>query len=195
MLNIGMAELLMFGIIALLVLGPEKLPEGVRFAGKWYAKIKRMVSNAQNDLDRELRLSELREQMNNEMNKIQELEQKMKVQMSALENQRIEITDETKPNDAKFDETKSDKTKSGETQPDKTKSDHAKSDGLNSIELSNTSIPLIQAQRLKIYTYIEQPQPPFAFRINNSRINAQTMLNKMPLSSINHEMSQLKVAV
>lgn len=180
----------MFGIIALLVLGPEKLPEGVRFAGKWYAKIKRMVSNAQNDLDRELRLSELREQMNNEMNKIQELEQKMKVQMSALENQRIEIADETKLNEAKFDETKP-----GETQPDKTKSDHAKSDGLNSIELSNTSTPLIQAQRLKIYTYIEQPQPPFAFRINNSRINAQTMLNKMPLSSINHEMSQLKVAV
>ncbi|MBU3848826.1 MAG: Sec-independent protein translocase protein TatB [Candidatus Acinetobacter avistercoris] len=175
MLNIGMAELLMFGIIALLVLGPEKLPEGVRFAGKWYAKIKRMVSNAQNDLDRELRLSELREQMNNEMNKIQELEQKMKVQMSALENQRIEIADETKPNEAK--------------------SDNAKSDRLNSSELSNTSTPLIQAQRLKIYTYIEQPQPPFAFRINNSRINAQTKLNKMPLSSINHEMSQLKVAV
>lgn len=175
MLNIGMAELLMFSIIALLVLGPEKLPEGIRFAGKWYAKIKRMVNNVQNDLDRELRLSELREQMNNEMNKIQELEQKMKVQMNALEKQRIEIANETKSNE--------------------TKSDKKKSDGIKFDELTNTKTPLIQAQRSKIYTYIEQPQHPFAFRINNSKINAQPTLNKMPLSSINHEMSQLKVAV
>lgn len=175
MLNIGMAELLMFSIIALLVLGPEKLPEGIRFAGKWYAKIKRMVNNVQNDLDRELRLSELREQMNNEMNKIQELEQKMKVQMNALEKQRIEIANETKSNE--------------------TKSDKKKSDGIKFDELTNTKTPLIQAQRSKIYTYIEQPQYPFAFRINNSKINAQPTLNKMPLSSINHEMSQLKVAV
>ena len=69
MLNIGMTELLVFGIIALLVLGPEKLPEAARFAGKWYGKVKRMVSNVQNDIDRELRMSELREQMQNEMNK------------------------------------------------------------------------------------------------------------------------------
>ena len=50
MLNIGMTELLIFGIIALLVLGPDKLPEAVRFVGTWYGKIKRMVSNVQNDL-------------------------------------------------------------------------------------------------------------------------------------------------
>ena len=67
-----MTELLAFGIISLLVLGPDKLPEAARFAGKWYAKIKRMVSNVQNDIDRELRLSELREQMQNEMQRIKE---------------------------------------------------------------------------------------------------------------------------
>ena len=77
MLNIGMTELLAFGIISLLVLGPDKLPEAARFAGKWYGKIKRMISSVQNDIDRELRLSELREQMQNEMQRIQELERKM----------------------------------------------------------------------------------------------------------------------
>ena len=54
MLNIGMTELLIFGIIALLVLGPEKLPEAARFVGKWYGKVKRMVSNVQNDIDHEI---------------------------------------------------------------------------------------------------------------------------------------------
>ena len=72
MLNIGMTELLVFGIIALLVLGPEKLPEAARFAGKWYGKVKRMVSNVQN-----------------EMKRIQELEQKMQAQMQHIQQQNI----------------------------------------------------------------------------------------------------------
>ena len=38
MLNVGMTELLCFAIVALLVLGPEKLPEAARFAAKWYGK-------------------------------------------------------------------------------------------------------------------------------------------------------------
>lgn len=87
MLNIGMSELLLFGIIALLVLGPEKLPEAARFVGKWYGKLKRMVSNVQNDIDRELRMSELREQMQQEMQRIQALELKMQQQMQELQQQ------------------------------------------------------------------------------------------------------------
>lgn len=89
MLNIGMTELLIFSIIALLVLGPEKLPEAARFIGKWYVKLKRMVSNVQNDIDRELRISELREQMQNEMKRIQELESKMQIQMQELQQQSL----------------------------------------------------------------------------------------------------------
>ena len=89
MLNIGMTELLIFGIIALLVLGPEKLPEAARLVGKWYAKIKRMVSNVQNDIDRELRLSELREQMQQEMARIQELEAKMQAKMHEMQQEKI----------------------------------------------------------------------------------------------------------
>ncbi|TCM70775.1 Tat protein translocase TatB subunit [Acinetobacter calcoaceticus] len=93
MLDVGFSELLVFGIIALLVLGPEKLPEAARFAAKCYSKFKRIISNVQNDIDRELRLSELREQMNNEMQRIQELEQKMQAQMEQLQQQSILATD------------------------------------------------------------------------------------------------------
>lgn len=85
MLNIGMTELLVFGIIALLILGPEKLPEAVRFIGKWYSKIKRTISNVHDDIDRELRLSELRAQMQKEMQKIHALEIKMQNQLNTLE--------------------------------------------------------------------------------------------------------------
>lgn len=85
MLNIGFTELLIFAIIALLVLGPDKLPEAIRFVFKWYSKIKRTLNNIQNDLDRELRLSELREQMENELARIQSLEAKVQAKIDQLE--------------------------------------------------------------------------------------------------------------
>ena len=77
MLNIGMTELLCFAIIALLVLGPEKLPEGARFAAKWYGKFKRLISSVQSEIDRELRLSEFREEVQKEIERITELERRM----------------------------------------------------------------------------------------------------------------------
>lgn len=86
MFDVGFSELFIFGIIALLVLGPDKLPEAARFVAKWYSKLKRQISNVQNDIDRELRLSELREQMQNEIQRIQELEQKMQAQMLELQD-------------------------------------------------------------------------------------------------------------
>lgn len=96
MLNVGMTELLAFGIIALLVLGPDKLPEAARFAGKWYAKIKRLLSNVQNDIDRELRVSELREQMQAELKRIEALEFKMQHQMTQLQQQNILATEKSR---------------------------------------------------------------------------------------------------
>ena len=95
MLDVGFSELLVFGIIALLVLGPEKLPEAARFAAKWYSKFKRAISSVQNDIDRELRLSEFREQMQQEMQRIQELEKKMEAQMQELQQQKILAEQET----------------------------------------------------------------------------------------------------
>ena len=45
MLDVGFSELLVFAIIALLVLGPEKLPDAARFVAKWYGKFKRFIGN------------------------------------------------------------------------------------------------------------------------------------------------------
>ena len=63
MLNVGMTELLCFAIVALLVLGPEKLPEAARFAAKWYGKAKRFMNSVQTEVDRELKLSEFRQEI------------------------------------------------------------------------------------------------------------------------------------
>lgn len=87
MLNVGITELLCFMVIAVLVLGPDKLPQAARFAGKTYSKIKRMMSSVQTEIDRELRLSELQNQMQQELQRIQQLEQRLNQQVRQQQQQ------------------------------------------------------------------------------------------------------------
>ena len=98
MLNIGMTELLTFGIIALLVLGPDKLPEAARFAGRWYARIKRHISNIQNEIDRELKISEFRKEMQDELNRIEALERKVQSQLEEIEKRKLSELEQTPQN-------------------------------------------------------------------------------------------------
>ena len=84
MLNLGMTEIFCFAVIALLVLGPDKLPEAARFVAKWYGKVKKFIHNIQNEIDRELKLSEFREEMQKEIEKITELERRMQMQLDEL---------------------------------------------------------------------------------------------------------------
>ena len=60
MFDIGFAELLLIGIVALVVLGPERLPVAARTAGLWIGRIRRSVSNIQSEISEELRAEELR---------------------------------------------------------------------------------------------------------------------------------------
>ena len=54
MFGIGPGELLVIAIVALLAFGPDRLPEFARTAGRLLRQVRRMVSNAQNDLRNEL---------------------------------------------------------------------------------------------------------------------------------------------
>lgn len=60
MFDIGFAELLMIGVVALVVLGPEKLPTAVRTVGLWVGRAKRTISSVQSEISEELRMDELR---------------------------------------------------------------------------------------------------------------------------------------
>ncbi len=84
MFDIGFSELLLFGIIALVVLGPEKLPHAVRTAGRYYAKFRRTVATLQSEIEAELDLAETRKQMQEELAKIRQAEADMKKEMDAL---------------------------------------------------------------------------------------------------------------
>ncbi len=66
MFDIGFLELLLVGVIALLVLGPERLPGAARTAGKWVGKARKMVGQVSQEIDRELKAEELREKLKKE---------------------------------------------------------------------------------------------------------------------------------
>jgi len=60
MFDIGFAELLIVAVVALVVLGPDKLPTAVRTVGLWMGRIKRTVSSIQTEISEELRVEELK---------------------------------------------------------------------------------------------------------------------------------------
>ena len=54
MFGIGPLELVVIAIVAVLVFGPDRLPEFARTAGRLLRQVRQMVNNAQNDLRNEL---------------------------------------------------------------------------------------------------------------------------------------------
>ncbi|MGW7685253.1 sec-independent translocase [Kribbella sp. NPDC054772] len=54
MFGIGPLELVVIAIVAVLVFGPDRLPEFARTAGRLLRQVRQMVNNAQNDLRAEL---------------------------------------------------------------------------------------------------------------------------------------------
>lgn len=60
MFDIGFAEILIVSVVALLVLGPDKLPVAVKTCGMWIGRIKRSVTAIQHEISEELRVEELR---------------------------------------------------------------------------------------------------------------------------------------
>lgn len=66
MFDVGFFELLLIGIIALLVLGPERLPGAVRMVGLTIGRIKRGFADVKSQVEREIGADEIRQQLHNE---------------------------------------------------------------------------------------------------------------------------------
>ena len=59
MFDVGFSEVVIIAIIALVILGPERLPKVARTLGFWVGRARRMVADVKSDIDREMRESEL----------------------------------------------------------------------------------------------------------------------------------------
>jgi sec-independent protein translocase protein TatB len=60
MFDIGFSELLVIAVVALIVIGPERLPKVARTAGHMFGRLQRYVNDVKADIQREIELDELK---------------------------------------------------------------------------------------------------------------------------------------
>lgn len=61
MFDIGALELVVIAVVALIVVGPERLPRLARTAGRWVGRARRTLLSVKEEIDREIKAEELRE--------------------------------------------------------------------------------------------------------------------------------------
>lgn len=66
MFDISFAELFLISVIALLILGPQRLPEVLRTVGLWMGRMRRIYNNVRQEIDREVGMDDIRRQLHNE---------------------------------------------------------------------------------------------------------------------------------
>ena len=60
MFDIGFWEILLIAVVALVVVGPERMPRLIRVTGLWIGRANASIQSVRNDISRELRAEELR---------------------------------------------------------------------------------------------------------------------------------------
>ncbi|AZV47442.1 twin-arginine translocase subunit TatB [Nautilia sp. PV-1] len=82
--DLGFNEILFIAIIAVIVLGPDKLPEAMVQVGRFVGKLKKMWRDATADIRRELELEEMKEEMEKYKKQLQDLQKKVDSDVGAI---------------------------------------------------------------------------------------------------------------
>ncbi len=77
MFDIGFAELVLVGVVGLLVIGPERLPEAIRTTSHWLGRLKRGFNDIKQEVQQELHNDEI-------MQKLRKTGQQFKTQTNGL---------------------------------------------------------------------------------------------------------------
>lgn len=85
MFDIGFSELVVIGIVALLVLGPERLPKVARTTGHLLGRLQRYVSDVKSDINREMQLDELKRLQEEARKSAMEFESTVRSEVASIE--------------------------------------------------------------------------------------------------------------
>ncbi|MFK7814846.1 MAG: Sec-independent protein translocase protein TatB [Gammaproteobacteria bacterium] len=87
MFDFGFWELAIVMVVALLVVGPERLPALAGQIGKWVGKAKRMVASVRSDIESEIKAAELKEILEKQQGEIGELKEMLKSTQTEIEKE------------------------------------------------------------------------------------------------------------
>ncbi|PPU26389.1 Sec-independent protein translocase protein TatB [Xanthomonas arboricola] len=85
MFDIGVGELTLIAIVALVVLGPERLPKAARFAGLWVRRARMQWDSVKQELERELEAEELKRSLQDVQASLREAEDQLRTKQQHLE--------------------------------------------------------------------------------------------------------------
>jgi len=86
MFDIGFTELMVIGVVALIVIGPERLPRVARTAGALLGRLQRYVADVKADINREVELDELRNMKDSVQQAASEFESSMNADLRKAES-------------------------------------------------------------------------------------------------------------
>jgi sec-independent protein translocase protein TatB len=87
MFDIGFSELLVIAIVALLVLGPERLPRAARFAGLWVRRARAQWYSVKSELESELADDELKRSLQRTRDELRDVQDQLQAQGRDLQQQ------------------------------------------------------------------------------------------------------------
>jgi len=87
MFDIGFSELLVIGVVALLVIGPERLPRVARTVGHLVGRMQRYVADVKADINREIELEELRKMRDSVQEAATGIESSVKEELNKAESE------------------------------------------------------------------------------------------------------------
>lgn len=95
MFDISFLEIVVIAVIALLVLGPDKLPGAIRTAGLWIGRLKRSFNNIRSEIEREVGADEIRRQLRNEaiMDKIKNTRSQVTKSIDSVKDEVKSVSD------------------------------------------------------------------------------------------------------
>ena len=96
MFDVGFWEILLILVLALVVIGPERLPGAARQAGFWVGKARRYIEGVRSEVEEELDVSEFKRILHNQEVQINELQQQIK---SSVDNVGSEISKDNSSSD------------------------------------------------------------------------------------------------
>ncbi|QEY23618.1 Sec-independent protein translocase protein TatB [Neisseria animalis] len=97
MFDFGLSELLLVGAVALVVLGPERLPQAARMAGNLVGRLQRLVAGVKQELNTQVELEELRKAKQEFENAAAQFQEEVKHVGKDAQDSLNEITDGLKP--------------------------------------------------------------------------------------------------
>lgn len=94
MFDLGFSEMLLTGVVALVVLGPERLPKVARAAGLWLGRLQRFVSGVKNELSRQMDAEGLSEVKEDFQAAVREAQEGLRDARHALQSQAEDVDPE-----------------------------------------------------------------------------------------------------